>query len=200
MIRCCLALVAVAVALAVAVEGCGRDPDFQVPPRPDMRTVIDLAVSLDHPPADMTCFNTACGGCSAWARVDGKPAQPGDPCLWKGTWQCMGTTLVCSDTGCPACGGAMTGSVCGADGHTVLDLTMKGGMCAAYDFGSTIALCNHDASDHCVGRCIKVGASYACTAGCTSEGGGDGGARDGGAPRTGCPHAATDTCDTLTSC
>jgi hypothetical protein len=94
----------------------------------------------------------------------------------------------------------MSGSVCGADGHTVLELVNASGACSAYDFGSLIDLCAHDASDHCVGRCVKSGTSYACTAGCTSYGPMDGGAGDGGVPHTGCPHAATDTCDSLTSC
>jgi hypothetical protein len=190
------------------VAGCGRAPDFQVPPRGDLHMLVDLAVSLDHPPPEAGCFNTACGGCSSWARPaygGGAPAQPGDPCGWNGMWGCTGTTLGCSSTACPACaGGMMTGSVCGADGHTVLELVYAGGVCGVYDFGSILDLCTHDASDRCVGRCVKSGASYACTAGCTSYGPieADGGVRDGGVPvpHTGCPHAATDTCDSLTSC
>jgi hypothetical protein len=195
-----------ALVLVVLVAGCGRDPDFQVPPPPDMRVLVDLAVSLDHPLSEAGCFNTACGGCSSWARPvygGGTPAQPGDPCGWNGTLSCSGTTLACSSAACPPCaGGTMSGSVCGADGHTVLELVSASGACSAYDFGSVIDLCTHDASDHCVGRCVKSGTSYACTAGCTSYGpiDGDGGARDGGVPHTGCAHAATDTCDSLLAC
>ncbi len=177
-------------ALCVACAGCGSD-DFQSPAPPDARITIDLAVSQDHPPADLTCFNSACGGCSAWARFDGTPAAVGDPCLWKGTWQCMGTELTCMGAACPTCPGEMLGSVCGADGHTIIELSHSTATCVAYDFGSSISTCNHQPGDKCVGRCTKnAGGTYSCAAHCLSDDGGG----------AGCEHQATDTCDTLTSC
>jgi hypothetical protein len=176
--------------VVLALWGCGQDPDFQVQPLPDMRVTLDLASSFDATPRDLTCFNLACGACSTWANYDGTPVRPGDPCLWKGVWQCVGGALACSDDGCPACGGAMTGSVCGADGHTILEIIAPAGVCQAYDFRSAIAVCNHGADDHCVGRCVKNSAAYACQAACVAD--------DGGA--TGCEYRASDTCESLTGC
>src|SRR3954467_12010758 len=111
--------------VAVFVAGCGSG-DFMSPAPPDGRVTLDLAVSQDDPPADLTCFNTACGGCSTWAKYDGTPAASGDPCGFKGTLACMGTDLKCLDLTCPTCASKMTGSVCGADGHTIFELTYLG--------------------------------------------------------------------------
>jgi hypothetical protein len=172
----------------LTVAGCKSD--FQVPALPDARITLDLSSSLPPAQADMACFNRACGGCSHFARYDGSPAQEGDPCLWKGKLTCMGQSLVCSDSSCLSCGGTATGTVCGADGHTIIELVRSGATCTAYDLGSTIGVCNAGPKDGCVDRCTKNGSSYACVAGCLAD--------DGGA--TGCPHQASDTCDTLTSC
>src|SRR5688572_28260141 len=124
------------VVLLLLVCGCG-DPDFEVPARTDMRTERDLSSSFVSMPPDMSCLNMACGGCSSWLSWDGTAVEAGDPCLYRGTWMCAGTQLVCSDASCPTCAaGTMVGSVCGADGHTILELTQSGGMCRVYDFGS----------------------------------------------------------------
>ena len=172
----------------VLVSGCGSD--FQVPPPPDARISLDLGVSVNPAPPDMACFNMACGGCSAWANYDGTPAKVGDPCLWKGTYQCTGTTLKCSDASCPQCPSTMTGSVCGADHHTILELTNTG-TCQVYDFGSAIDVCNHGPSDKCVGRCtMNTGGTYSCEAHCVSDDGGG----------TGCEYNSTATCQTLAGC
>jgi hypothetical protein len=179
-----------ALACAVLVGGCGKDPDFQPPPRDDMRVTLDLAVGATASEDDMTCFNSACGGCSAFANWDGTPVKVGDPCLFSGTWQCDGTALECSDNGCPACGTAVSGSVCGADGHTILELTDPGSGCRVYDFGSAVDVCNRSPGDHCVGRCTSDASGHHCVARCTSD--------DGGA--TGCEHMISDTCESLTSC
>lgn len=174
--------------LLIATAACGSD--FQVPAPPDARITIDLSVAMPAPTADLACFNRACGGCSHTAKWDGTPAQEGDPCAWNGKLACMGTSLVCSDTSCPTCAGTATGTVCGADGHTIVELVNTGASCAAYDLGSAIGICNGNAADHCVDRCTKSGSNYQCVAGCISD--------DGGA--TGCAHQSTDTCDTLTGC
>ena len=135
--------------LALSVSGCGSD--FEVPAPPDARIDLDLAVSPFPPaPPDLNCFNTACGGCSAWANFDGTPAKVGDPCLYKGVYQCTGTSLVCSSTACLTCqsgGKTPVGSVCGADGHTIVELQYTGTTCAAYDFGSSINVCNHGSGE-----------------------------------------------------
>jgi hypothetical protein len=178
-----------AVAL-VMLAGCGSG-DFESPAPPDMRITLDLAVSQDHPPPDLTCFNTACGGCSTWAKFDGTPAAPGDPCGWKGTLACTGTDLMCNDASCPTCASKMTGTVCGADGHTIVELTYVGNTCSVYDFGSAIDVCNKSTNDVCVGRCVPNGADYACSAHCLSD-------PDGGGP--GCQHMPTDTCTSLAGC
>jgi hypothetical protein len=169
--------------------GCGKDPDFEVPPRDDMRITLDLASSFVSMDPDMSCLSTACGGCSNYVNWDGSPVAVGDPCLWKGTWQCSGTTLTCSDEGCPTCGTAMSGSVCGADGHTIVEITNMG-MCRTYDFGSAIAVCNRAPGDHCVHRCTLDNGVHRCAARCASA--------DGGA--MGCPFVSTQTCEALTSC
>lgn len=174
--------------LLFVVAGCKSD--FQVPALPDARISLDLAVSMAPPPPDLACFNRACGGCSHIARWDGTPAQEGDPCLWKGKLTCMGMNLVCSDTSCLTCGGTATGTVCGADGHTIIELVHSGNSCTAYDLGSSIGVCNSGPNDGCLDRCTKNGNSYSCAAGCIAD--------DGGA--TGCANMPSDTCDSLTSC
>ena len=133
----------------------------------------------------------ACGGCSSWRNWDGTLAKVGDPCLWKGTYQCKGTVLTCMDDSCPTCASAISGTVCGADGHTIVELLNTGGSCHAYDFGSSVGVCNRDANDHCVGICTQnTDGSYTCTARCASDDGGG----------MGCQHKATDTCTSLASC
>ncbi len=180
----------IACALLITSVGCGSA--FEVPPLPDAHMTLDLATSSNPAPVDMTCFNTACGGCSAWAKYDGTPAQEGDPCLWNGVYQCNGTSLACSSSTCPSCSGKAVGSICGADGHTILELNYAVGTCAAYDFGSAINVCNHSSSDGCVARCSTNASTgeVDCVAHCLSD--------DGGA--TGCQHMSTETCDTLKSC
>jgi hypothetical protein len=172
----------------LAVAACGSD--FQVPALPDARIAIDLAVTSPEELPDLGCFNRACGGCSRFARSDGTPAQVGDPCLWKGQLICNGATLTCSDASCPSCGGTMRGTVCGADGHTIVELIVIGSSCTAYDLGSAVGVCNDGPRDGCVDRCTKNGTTYSCVAGCLAD--------DGGA--TGCAQKASDTCDSLTSC
>jgi hypothetical protein len=174
--------------VSLVVSGCGGGggSDFQVPPGPDGHFTLDLAFTPADLAADGGCFNTACGGCSSWARFDGTPVQVGDPCLWSGQWQCSGTMLQCSNNGCPSCGSHMTGSVCGADGHTIVELTYVGSTCSAYDFGSAIAVC----AAGCLGRCVMTNGEYQCSAGCV----------DADAGTTGCPHAATDSCTSLAGC
>jgi hypothetical protein len=173
------------------LAGCGSDAaDFEPPPRDDMRHELDLASSFVPTEPDMSCLDTACGGCSSFTNWDGTPVKVGDPCLWKGMWQCNGMQLECSDNGCPACTTAMTGSVCGADGHTILELTDPGSGCRAYDFGSAVDVCNRSPGDHCVGRCTLDNSVHKCVARCVSD--------DGGA--TGCEHQSSDTCVTLSSC
>lgn len=183
------------VVMAVAVSGCGSA--FVVPPLPDARITLDLAVNVSAPPPDMACFNMACGGCSSWANPDGTPAKVGDPCLWKGTYACNGALLTCSDKSCLACANTANhpvGTVCGADGHTIVELTYIGATCTAYDFGSAIDVCNRTPGDRCVQRCRgPTGPNnnvYACTANCASD--------DGGA--AGCAHTAADTCESLVNC
>jgi hypothetical protein len=178
--------------IALAVAGCGSA--FEVQPLPDARVNLDLAVTINTTPPDMSCFNMACGGCSSWANPDGTPSKVGDPCLWKGVFACSGTTLTCSDKSCMTCGNAAnrpTGTVCGADGHTIIELQYAGAACTAYDFGSAIDVCNRTSGDRCVQRCRGPnGNVYSCTANCASD--------DGGA--TGCAHMASDTCESLVSC
>jgi hypothetical protein len=182
-------MVRTACVLLLLMGGCSSG--FTVPAPPDARLTLDLAVVVANPAVDAGCFNTACGGCSSWANPDGTPAKVGDPCLWKGVWQCTGTTLTCSDASCPSCAQPMTGTVCGADGHTIVELTYPGGQCSAYNFGSALDVCNHDATDHCVGKCTSVNGAYSCSARCVSD-------ADGGV--TGCQHAPTDTCTSLAGC
>jgi hypothetical protein len=177
----------------LAVAGCGSD--FSVPALPDSRMELDLAVSPIVGSADMSCFNTACGGCSTWANFDGTPAKVGDPCLYKGVYACNDTALVCSSTACLTCstaGKTPAGSVCGADGHTIIELLYTGATCAAYDFGSSINICNHDSGDKCLQRCTgpDAGNVYHCAAHCASDDGGG----------TGCEHSATETCESLAGC
>src|SRR5262245_59180455 len=124
------------------VAACGSS-DFVVPPRADMRVDRDLSSSFTPEPADLACLNPACGGCSSWVGWDGQAVKPGDPCARNGAWMCMGTQLQCSDFSCPACAAStMTGSVCGADGHTILDLVATVNSCRVHDFGSVINVCN----------------------------------------------------------
>jgi hypothetical protein len=180
------------VVLALLAAACGSS--YSVSPPPDMRISLDLAVSPPVTSTDMSCLNTACGGCSSWLNWDGTPSKEGDPCLWKGVYQCNGTALVCSDTGCLACTDTTkqpVGTVCGADGHTIVELTYAGNACSAYDFGSAIGLCNRAPGDHCVQRCTGPnGNVYDCVAHCTSDDGGG----------TGCDHMPTDTCESLKGC
>src|SRR5579859_4574890 len=174
------------------MAGCGNEAsDFQPPPRDDMRHELDLASSFVPMEPDMSCLDTACGGCSSFMNWDGTPVKVGDPCLWKGVWQCNGMQLECSDNGCPTCPTAMTGTICGADGHTVLELTDPGSGCRAYDFGSAIDVCNRAPGDHCVGRCtVDASGGHSCVARCVSDDGGG----------TGCEHQSSDTCVTLSAC
>jgi hypothetical protein len=175
--------------LLALASACGSD--YEVPAPPDMRVSLDLSTNLEYPPPDMTCFNTACGGCSEWARPDGTPAMVGDPCLWNGTLACTGDKLTCSSTACPACGSPMAGSVCGKDGKTIVSITYDAATCVAYSFGSAINVCNRTADDKCLGRCVLMGGTYHCSAHCAS-------APDGGGP--GCEHQDSDTCASLAGC
>jgi hypothetical protein len=166
---------ACAFAVAAAAAACSSS-DFQVTPPEDARVTLDLAVP-SFPPDDMTCFNTECGGCSKWAKWDGTPAHVGDPCLWNGVLQCTGMALTCTSTACLPCspGGTPTpvsGSVCGADGHTIVELLTQNGTCSAYDFNSAINVCNHSSVDKCEQRCTNNGSSYSCAAYCLSDDGG----------------------------
>jgi len=175
------------------IAGCGSD--FEVPAPPDSRIELDLAVSPITTPPDMACFNTACGGCSKWANFDGTPAKVGDPCLYKGTYQCNGMSLVCSSTGCLTCqsgGKTAQGTVCGADGHSIIELQYTGATCAAYDFGSAIGVCNHGSSDKCQQSCTGPDGNnvYHCVAHCVSDDGGG----------TGCAHTTGETCESLAGC
>lgn len=180
--------------ITLSVLGCGSD--FEVPAPPDARIDLDLAVSPFPPaPPDLNCFNTACGGCSAWANFDGTPSKVGDPCLYQGVYQCTGTSLVCSSTACLTCqsgGKTPVGSACGADGHTIIELQYTGTTCAAYDFGSSINVCNHGSGDKCLQSCTGPDANnaYHCAAHCASDDGGG----------TGCEHMATETCESLAGC
>jgi hypothetical protein len=179
-----LACVALAAA-AAAVVGCGSD--FQVPPLPDAHFNLDLAVSFDGKQPDLTCFNTACGGCSSWAKWDGTPVAAGDPCLVSGMWQCTGTELTCSSTACLSCPSPVTGTVCGADGHSIIELVIASGACTAYDFGSAISTCNRKPGDQCQQHCTNAGGRYDCAAHCLSDDGGG----------TGFGYSASETCVTL---
>jgi len=178
--------------LTLIVCGCGSD--FEVPAAPDGRVNLDLAVTTTPPPPDMACFNRACGGCSNWSNFDGTPAKVGDPCLWKSTYACSGTSLACMDKTCLTCTSGSNrpvGTVCGADGHTIIELTYTGNTCTAYDLGSAIGVCNHGAGDYCVQRCRgPVNNVYNCVANCASTDGGG----------TGCMHSASDTCESLAGC
>ncbi len=173
--------------LAFALGAGCSSGDFQVPAQPDARMSLDLSATSNFPPADMTCFNTACGGCSSLASWDGTPVKVGDPCLWNGTWQCSGTQLACSSTTCLTCPQPVSGTVCGADGHSIVELVNGSGMCVAYDFNSAISTCNHNAADRCVATCAQSGGAYACAAHCVSDDGGG----------TGHVYSASDTCVTL---
>ncbi len=187
-------LVIVLAAGALGAVGCGSD--FQVQAPPDSRIEIDdMAVTPLPKPPDLACFNTACGGCSTWANFDGTPSKVGDPCLYKGVYQCNGTSLVCSSTGCLTCqtsGKTPVGTVCGADGHTIIELQYTGTTCAAYDFGSSINICNRSAADSCLQSCTGPDGNnqYHCTAHCASDDGGG----------TGCAHMANETCESLAGC
>jgi hypothetical protein len=185
-----LSRVALAFAVALVLVATACDSGFRPPPRPDMKTDIDLA-SQASGKADMTCLATVCGECSDRVRWDGKPVAVGDPCLVHGTWQCAGHVLECSDASCISCPGKSIGSVCGADGHTVIELNYVNGMCTTVDLNSPIAICNRTADDKCVGRCVLQGVDYTCTARCLSD--------DGGAT-AGCPYSPGQTCATLSGC
>jgi hypothetical protein len=177
--------------LALALPACGSD--FQVPAPPDARINLDLAVTTVSAPPDMSCFNTACGGCSDWANWDGTPSKVGDPCLWKGTYACSGTELKCSDTSCLACADTTkhaVGTICGGDGHTIVELFYSGNTCITYDFGSAIDVCNHGAADRCLQRCSAVGNTYNCVAHCASDDGGG----------TGCAYQPNENCESLAGC
>jgi hypothetical protein len=175
-----------------ALSGCGST--YEVPPPPDARISLDLAVSPPVVLPDMACLNMACGGCSQWLSWNGMPSKVGDPCLWKGAYACTGTQLTCTSNACLACTDTTkhaAGTVCGAAGHTIVELNYVGTTCTAYDFGSAIGVCNRTRDDHCVQRCRGPnGNTYDCVAGCTSDDGGG----------TGCAHGANDTCESLTSC
>jgi hypothetical protein len=178
--------------MLLLLSGCGSD--FEVPAPPDARTELDLAVSPIVTPPDLSCFNTACGGCSAWANFDGTPSKVGDPCLYKGVFACNGTSLTCSSTACLTCstgGRTAAGTVCGADGHSIMELLYTGTTCSAYDFSSSIGVCNHGSGDKCLQHCTFDGNSvYHCAAVCASDDGGG----------TGCAHSAAETCETLAGC
>jgi hypothetical protein len=178
--------------LVLALAGCGSD--FEVPAPPDARVNLDLAVAPPVRPPDMACFNMACGACSNWASWNGTPIKAGDPCLWKGAFACNGAQLVCNNAGCLTCADTTkhaVGTVCGADGHTIVELTYTGTTCTAYDFGSAIGVCNRSPNDQCLQRCSgPSGSVYSCVAHCASDDGGG----------TGCAHGAADTCESLTAC
>ena len=178
--------------ITLIISGCGSD--FEVPAPPDSRVELDLAVSPITVPPDMACFNTACGGCSTWANFDGTPSKVGDPCLYKGVYACNGTSLVCSSTACLTCqagGKTAAGTVCGADGHTIIELQYTGTTCAAYDFGSSINVCNHGSGDKCLQSCAPdVNNVFHCAAHCASDDGGG----------TGCAHMANENCESLVGC
>ncbi|HEY2744245.1 MAG TPA: hypothetical protein VGL86_06470 [Polyangia bacterium] len=168
---------------------------FEVTGPPDTRIELDLGVEITQTPPDLDCFNSACGGCSSWANFDGTPSKVGDPCLYKGVYQCMGTSLVCSATTCLTCstgGKTPVGTVCGADGHTIVELTYSGATCSAYDLGSAIGMCNHGENDKCLSHCTGPDGNnqYHCAAVCASDDGGG----------TGCAHSASETCETLAGC
>jgi|GEM_PF-6255106 len=168
--------------------GCGGS-DFAPPGPPDAQIERDLSVGTANP-FDAGCFNKACGGCSTWARPDGTPAMSGDPCLWAGTLACNGTTLACSSNACPTCAGNISGTVCGADGHTIVEFT-NGGTCSVFSTGSATAVCNRSVGDACAHRCTATAGGYDCTAWCKSD-------ADAGA--VGCSHQAGATCTTLAAC
>jgi hypothetical protein len=179
--------------MVLAVGGCGSD--FEVPAPPDSRIELDLAVAPIVVPPDLACFNTACGGCSTWANFDGTPSKVGDPCLYNGVYKCNGTSLACSSTGCLTCqssGKTPVGTVCGADGHTIIELQYTGTTCTAYDFGSSINMCNHGSGDKCLQSCTGPDSNnvYHCAAHCESDDGGG----------TGCAHMANEFCETLAGC
>jgi hypothetical protein len=179
--------------MLLVVSGCGSD--FEVPAPPDSRVELDLAVNPIVTPPDMSCFNTACGGCSTWANYDGTPSKAGDPCLYKGVLACNGTSLACNSTACLTCttgGRTPAGTVCGADGHSIMELLYTGTTCTAYDFSSSIGVCNHGSGDQCLQHCTGPDANnvYHCSAHCASDDGGG----------TGCAHSAAETCETLAGC
>ncbi len=182
------------VLLLLAMCGCGSD--FQVPAPLGARIeIVDKATTLVPPPADMACLNTVCGGCSTWTNFAGTPSEEGGPCLYNGTYKCMGTSLVCSSTACLTCqsgGKTPVGTVCGADGHTIIELQYTGPTCAAYDFGTPTNVCNHGSSDKCLQSCTGPDSNnvYHCAAHCVSDDGGG----------TGCEHMANETCESLAGC
>ena len=148
--------------------------------------------AIDTNIPDLSCFNTACGGCSNWARPDGTPAQSGDPCLYGGTLACSGQTLACSSSACPSCGNPMRGTVCGADGQTIITLADDGsGGCIAVDTGAAIAVCNAAPGDACRNRCVATSGRYECTAWCLST-------PDAGT--AGCGFSASANCSALSGC
>ena len=176
-----------------STTGGGGGGNFVVPPQPDARVNLDLSQSVSQSMPDMTCFNSVCGACSQWANYDGKPSKEGDPCLWNGVYKCTGTQLECTSNTCLGCSNGSNhpvGTVCGADGHTIIELHYTGTACVAYDFGSAIDVCNHSATDVCQQKCTANGTTYDCAAHCASDDGGG----------TGCTHQPTDTCESLTSC
>jgi len=168
--------------------GCGGS-DFAPPGPPDGKIERDLSVGVANQ-LDLGCFNTACGGCSAWARPDGTPAASGDPCLWAGTLACSGGNLACSANTCPTCAQKMSGTVCGADGHTIVELA-NAASCTVFSTGSATAVCNRGPADACVHRCTAGGGAYACTAWCKS---------DADAGSGGCAYQASATCTSLATC
>lgn len=175
--------------LALALAACGGD--FQSPGPPDGTITRDLTAVVTNIP-DLSCFNTACGGCSSWARPDGTPAQSGDACLFAGTFACSGQNLACSSSACPTCASTMRGTICGADGQTIITLADDGsGGCVAIDTGSAIAVCNQTAGDACRNRCTNVGGRFECTAWCTST-------PDAGTG--GCGFSSSATCASLAGC
>ncbi len=171
----------------IALVACGCGSAFEVPARPDAFQTLDLGVLFDGAPRDLTCFNTACGGCSSWAKWDQTPVAVGDPCLITGTWQCNGTDLVCSSSACLSCPQPVSGTVCGADGHSIIELVTVAGACTAWDFGSGISSCNHDANDKCQQACSNSGGKYTCEAHCLAD--------DGFGPAD--DYSPTETCQSL---
>ena len=178
----------------LALCGCkSSSKDFVVPPAPGARVDLDLGTSSASASLDMTCINSVCGGCSSWVNYNGAPSKEGDPCLWNGVYKCSGTELKCTSSTCLGCASGSnkaTGTVCGADGHTIIELHYSGTACVALDIGSAIGVCNNSANDVCQQKCTANGTTYDCVAHCTSDDGGG----------TGCTYQPAATCESLTSC